>query len=112
MFFPPFVFVPRSSATGRSGRKRLRSSYQDGKLGWSVAACQPHHLRAASYHDRAGTRRNDRRRARHGVAQHPTEQHLLPLLIALGAAGEAARATRLHSGTTCDPQRMDADAFA
>jgi len=46
------------------------------------------------------------------VAQHPTEAHRLPLFVALGAADEAARATRLHSSTTCGALRMDVDALA
>jgi 4,5-DOPA dioxygenase extradiol len=43
--------------------------------------------------------------------QHPTEEHLLPLFVALGAAGEDARATRLHTSTTWGTLRMDAYRF-
>jgi 4,5-DOPA dioxygenase extradiol len=43
--------------------------------------------------------------------QHPTEEHLLPLFVALGAAGESARATRLHASSTWGTLRMDAYRF-
>ncbi|HUB12772.1 MAG TPA: dioxygenase, partial [Acetobacteraceae bacterium] len=48
----------------------------------------------------------------HAVAQHPTDEHLLPLFVALGAAGQAAQAARLHACTTYGALRMDAYAFA
>jgi 4,5-DOPA dioxygenase extradiol len=43
--------------------------------------------------------------------QHPTEEHLLPLFVALGAGGEAMQAERLHSSSTFGMLRMDAYAF-
>jgi 4,5-DOPA dioxygenase extradiol len=49
-----------------------------------------------------------RRRAPDAVRNHPTEEHLLPLFVALGAGG---RAERLHSSTTMGALRMDAYAF-
>jgi 4,5-DOPA dioxygenase extradiol len=52
-----------------------------------------------------------RRKAPYAVAQHPTDEHLLPLFVALGAAGETAQATRLHASTTYGALRMDAYAF-
>ncbi len=52
-----------------------------------------------------------RRKAPHAAAQHPTDEHLLPLFVALGAAGDNARATRLHASTTYGALRMDAYAF-
>ena len=52
-----------------------------------------------------------RRNAPHATAQHPTNEHLLPLFVALGAAGKDARATRLHASTTYGTLRMDAYAF-
>jgi 4,5-DOPA dioxygenase extradiol len=30
------------------------------------------------------------------VKNHPTDEHLLPLYVAMGAAGEGARASRVH----------------
>ncbi|MBX6366987.1 MAG: dioxygenase, partial [Rhodospirillales bacterium] len=39
---------------------------------------------------------------------HPTEEHFLPLFVALGAGG---RAERLHSSTSMGALRMDAYAF-
>jgi 4,5-DOPA dioxygenase extradiol len=42
---------------------------------------------------------------------HPTEEHLLPLYVAYGAAGEKARAERLHRSTDRAVLRLDAYAF-
>lgn len=52
-----------------------------------------------------------RRRAPYAALQHPTEEHLLPLFVALGAAGDAARASRLHASATWGTLRMDAYSF-
>ena len=52
-----------------------------------------------------------RRKAPYAALQHPTEEHLLPLFVALGAAGDDARATRVHASTTWGTLRMDAYSF-
>ncbi|HEY1936009.1 MAG TPA: class III extradiol ring-cleavage dioxygenase [Acetobacteraceae bacterium] len=52
-----------------------------------------------------------RTKAPYAAAQHPTEEHLLPLFVALGAAEDGATATRLHASTTYGALRMDAYAF-
>jgi 4,5-DOPA dioxygenase extradiol len=52
-----------------------------------------------------------RRRAPFGAAQHPTEEHLLPLFVALGAGGMEASVRRLHASTNYGVLRMDAFAF-
>lgn len=52
-----------------------------------------------------------RRLAPHAVENHPTEEHLLPLFVALGAAGAKARPERLHSSAQHGVLRMDAYAF-
>ena len=52
-----------------------------------------------------------RRRAPDAVRAHPTDEHLLPLFVALGAAGPAARANRLHAGIDYGVLAMDAYAF-
>lgn len=49
--------------------------------------------------------------APNAARNHPTEEHLLPLFVALGAAGNDTKATRLHSSTTYGVLRMDAYAF-
>lgn len=53
-----------------------------------------------------------RSRAPHAVLEHPTEEHLLPLFVAMGAAGAEAKATRLHQSAMYSILRMDAYAFA
>lgn len=42
---------------------------------------------------------------------HPSEEHLLPLYVALGAAGQSVRAERLHAGVDDHVLAMDAFAF-
>jgi len=42
---------------------------------------------------------------------HPTEEHFLPLFVALGAGGRGARKVRLHRSTTFGILHMDAYAF-
>lgn len=51
-----------------------------------------------------------RSKAPHAVQQHPTEEHLLPLYVAMGAGG--AKPERLHRSATYGVLRMDAYAFA
>jgi len=53
-----------------------------------------------------------RTRAPHAALEHPTEEHLLPLYIAIGAAGEKPVATRLHSSTEFGILRMDTYEFS
>ena len=52
-----------------------------------------------------------RRQAPFATKNHPTEEHLLPLYTALGAAGEKAEAERLHASATYSVLRMDVYAF-
>jgi 4,5-DOPA dioxygenase extradiol len=53
-----------------------------------------------------------RARAPEAHMAHPTEEHLMPLLVAYGAGGEKTKATRLHSSATFGSLRMDAYSFA
>lgn len=52
-----------------------------------------------------------RRQAPFALRNHPSEEHLLALFVALGAAGPAARSMRLHQSTTYGVLRMDAFQF-
>ena len=54
-----------------------------------------------------------RRRAPEAVRNHPTEEHLLPLFVAMNAGGgtDGGDARRLHRSTTHGVLRMDAYAF-
>jgi len=52
-----------------------------------------------------------RRLAPHAVHNHPTEEHLLPLFVALGTAGAGHPAERIHSSVTHNILRMDAYRF-
>lgn len=49
-----------------------------------------------------------RRAAPEAARAHPTDEHLLPLFLALGAAGPGARARRMLSGSTHAVLAMDA----
>jgi 4,5-DOPA dioxygenase extradiol len=52
-----------------------------------------------------------RRAAPFAAENHPTDEHLLPLYVAIGAAGADARATLLHSSFEHGVLAMDAYAF-
>lgn len=52
-----------------------------------------------------------RRLAPFAAKNHPTEEHLLPLFIALGAGGADVRAKRLHASVTHGVLRMDVYSF-
>ncbi|TAD88613.1 MAG: dioxygenase [Alphaproteobacteria bacterium] len=52
-----------------------------------------------------------RRLAPFAAKNHPTEEHLLPLYVAMGAAGTNAKPRRLHASTTHGVLRMDVYAF-
>jgi 4,5-DOPA dioxygenase extradiol len=54
---------------------------------------------------------NYRTRAPYAVQQHPTDEHLLPLYVALGAGAEKPAGERLHSSAMYSSLRMDAYAF-
>ncbi|MEF2550999.1 class III extradiol ring-cleavage dioxygenase [Aurantimonas sp. A2-1-M11] len=52
-----------------------------------------------------------RARAPFAVENHPTDEHLMPLHVALGAAGRGAKAERLHASSEFGVLSMDAFAF-
>ncbi|MFA7321421.1 MAG: class III extradiol ring-cleavage dioxygenase [Dokdonella sp.] len=52
-----------------------------------------------------------RRRAPHAERAHPTEEHYLPLLVALGASTDADAARRIEGGMTYGVLSMDSFAF-
>lgn len=52
-----------------------------------------------------------RHKAPFAIKNHPTEEHILPLFVALGAAGKNARVEHLHQSATYGVLRMDAYAF-
>ena len=52
-----------------------------------------------------------RRLAPHAVRAHPTDEHLLPLFVALGAAGERPASRLLYDGVAEGVLGMDAYAF-
>jgi len=52
-----------------------------------------------------------RKRAPFAVQNHPTDEHLLPLYVALGAGGPNARVEHLHQSAQFSMLRMDAYAF-
>lgn len=54
----------------------------------------------------------DWRRAPHARQAQPTDEHFLPLFVALGAAGKGARGERVHHGFTLGSMSMAAFKFA
>jgi 4,5-DOPA dioxygenase extradiol len=53
-----------------------------------------------------------RRLAPHAVYNHPSEEHLLPLFVAMGAAGKNAQGTQIHSSFTYGDLSMASYAFS
>lgn len=89
---------------------RLRDPRQD-------APAPPDVTAFADWMD-AALRGNDREalidyraKAPFAAMQHPTEEHLLPLFVAMGAGGAAAKVERLHASASHGVLRMDAYAF-
>jgi 4,5-DOPA dioxygenase extradiol len=56
--------------------------------------------------------RDYRAQAPSAVRNHPSEEHLLPLFVAMGAAGDAAKAQRVHSSYEYGVLAMDVYAFS
>ncbi len=54
---------------------------------------------------------NYRKEAPSAVRNHPSEEHLSPLFVAMGAAGVSAKATRLHNSYEYGVLAMDVYAF-
>lgn len=54
---------------------------------------------------------NYRARAPHAAKNHPTDEHLQPLFVAMGAAGAAAVAERIHASIAYGVIAMDAYVF-
>jgi len=52
-----------------------------------------------------------RQRAPHAVRNHPTDEHLIPVFVALGAGDEGGTTTRLHSSIESGVISMDAYRF-
>lgn len=50
--------------------------------------------------------------APNGAKNHPTEEHLLPLFVAMGAAGEGAHGTRVHTSQEYGVLMMDCYQFS
>jgi 4,5-DOPA dioxygenase extradiol len=68
-------------------------------------------------HDRLTARDDDgvldyRRRAPHAVHSHPTEEHLMPVFVSLGAATAGVPPRRIHHSFSFSTQAMDAYLFA
>jgi len=53
-----------------------------------------------------------RRRGPHACRNHPSDEHFLPLLVAMGAAGEGAAGTRIPGGVSLGVLAMDAFVFS
>jgi 4,5-DOPA dioxygenase extradiol len=54
---------------------------------------------------------NYRGKAPHAVRNHPTDEHLIPLYVALGAGGPAGVPKRLHTSISSGVISMDAYRF-
>lgn len=77
--------------------------------GWVSEFSDWMHQRIVSHDVRS--LRNYRVEAPYAERNHPTEEHLMPLFVALAAAGEAPAATLLHSSADHGVMRLDAYRF-
>ena len=55
---------------------------------------------------------NYRQRAPFAVKNHPTEEHLMPLFVALGAAGDSPLVSRVHASNSYGILAMDSYTFS
>lgn len=86
--------------------RKSRLAINSPEPGWVTAFAD--WIDAAICDDRVDDLLDYRRRAPEAVHNHPTEEHLLPLHVALGAGGAGRR---IHRSTTFGVLRMDAYAF-
>ncbi|WP_298726483.1 class III extradiol ring-cleavage dioxygenase [uncultured Ferrovibrio sp.] len=83
---------------------------QSGVMPWAQEFADWMHDRLTSRDDAALI--DYRRQAPHAVAAHPTDEHLLPIFVALGAATPEKPAERLHASFTMGSLAMDSYLFA
>jgi 4,5-DOPA dioxygenase extradiol len=69
-------------------------------------------MMTALHDDRRDALLDYRAQAPHAVSNHPTEEHLLPLFVAMGAGGEDARVERIHSSYEYGVLAMDVYSFS
>lgn len=100
------------------GSGNLTHNLHDYRVGDAAAADQPGYVRRFADWIAGRLATSDvaalldyRRLAPDAVRAHPSEEHLLPLFVALGAAGDAPEARRIHAGVADRVLAMDAYAF-
>jgi 4,5-DOPA dioxygenase extradiol len=100
------------------GSGNLTHNLHDYRVGDAAAADQPGYVRRFADWIAGRLAAGDvaalldyRRLAPDAVRAHPSEEHLLPLFVALGAAGDAPEARRIHAGVADRVLAMDAYAF-
>jgi 4,5-DOPA dioxygenase extradiol len=100
------------------GSGNVTHNLHDFQIAWRQGGQTPAYVRAFAdwMADRLAARDlpallDYRRQAPGAVQAHPTDEHLLPLYVALGAAGDSARIERFHAGIDDYVLAMDAYAF-
>ncbi len=104
-----FLIIGSGNITHNLGDYRLASSQQGASFDylrafpdWMKQQLQNHDLNALLDY---------RRRAPDAARAHPSDEHLQPLYVALGAAGPEAEVEQLHNGISDYVLAMDAYAF-
>jgi 4,5-DOPA dioxygenase extradiol len=104
-----FLIIGSGNITHNLGDYRLASSQQGASFNylrafpdWMKQQLQNHDLNALLDY---------RRRAPDAARAHPSDEHLQPLYVALGAAGPEAEVEQLHNGISDYVLAMDAYAF-
>ena len=100
------------------GSGNVTHNLRDFQIAWRQGGQTPAYVRAFAdwMADRLAARElpallDYRQQAPGAVQAHPTDEHLLPLYVALGAAGDSARIERFHAGIADYVLAMDAYAF-
>ena len=100
------------------GSGSLTHNLRDFQLAWRNGGQTPVYVRAFAdwLYERAAAGDVDalldyRQRAPEAVRAHPSEEHLLPFFVALGAGGPAAQSQRFHAGIDDYVIAMDAYEF-
>ncbi|MEO0316527.1 MAG: hypothetical protein RL404_204 [Pseudomonadota bacterium] len=104
-----FLVIGSGNVTHNLGDYRL--ARQNGGQGLGYVRSFPEWLTDKLRHHDLDALLDYRRQAPDAVRAHPTDEHLQPLYVALGAAGKHADVEHLHSGISDYVLAMDAYAF-
>ena len=104
------VLVVASGSATHNLREFRANAGDDEPASWALAFGE--WLAQTVEHGRTGDLLSYRERAPEAARNHPTDEHLLPIFVAAGAAAPGARGKRIHSSYAYGVIGMDAYVFA